>query len=80
MVLPAATARFWVRRLVPLLACAVAFALFASASGLLVSYHADWPTSPVIVLSLGAMYLLSMLFAPHGLLRQRRPALSHLKA
>jgi zinc/manganese transport system permease protein len=80
MVLPAATARFWVRRLVPLLACAVAFALFASASGLLVSYHADWPTSPVIVLSLGAMYLLSMLFAPHGLLRPRRPALSHLKA
>lgn len=80
MVLPAATARFWVRRLVPLLAYAVAFALFASASGLLVSYHADWPTSPVIVLSLGAMYLLSMLFAPHGLLRQRRPALSHLQA
>lgn len=80
MVLPAATARFWVRRLVPLLACAVAFALFASASGLLVSYHADWPTSPVIVLSLGAMYLLSMLFAPHGLLRQRRPAPSHLPA
>lgn len=80
MVLPAATARFWVRRLVPLLASAVALALLASASGLLVSYHADWPTSPVIVLGLGALYLLSMLFAPHGLLRHRRPALSHLKA
>lgn len=80
MVLPAATARFWVRRLLPLLASAVALALLASASGLLVSYHADWPTSPVIVLSLGAMYLFSMLFAPHGLLRHRRPAFSHLKA
>ncbi|MCW5671030.1 MAG: metal ABC transporter permease [Hydrogenophaga sp.] len=80
MVLPAATARFWVHRLLPLLASAVAVALLASATGLLVSYHADWPTSPVIVLSLGAMYLLSMLFAPHGVLRQRRPTLSHLKA
>lgn len=80
MVLPAAAARFWVRRLRPLLAGAVAMALLASAGGLLLSYHADWPTSPVIVLCLGAMVLFSMLFAPHGLLRQRRPALSHLPA
>lgn len=80
MVLPAAAARFWVRRLRPLLASAVAMALLASAGGLLLSYHADWPTSPVIVLCLGAMVLFSMLFAPHGLLRQRRPALSHLPA
>jgi len=79
MVLPAAAARFWVRRLRPLLAGAVAMALLASAGGLLLSYHADWPTSPVIVLCLGAMLLLSMLFAPHGVLRQRRPPLSHLK-
>ena len=80
MVLPAATARFWVRRIGPLLATAVVLALLAGASGLLVSYHADWPTSPVIVLSLGVMYLLSMVFAPHGLLRQQRTPLSHLKA
>ena len=80
MVLPAATARFWVRRLLPMLACAVALAMFASACGLLLSYHADWPTSPVIVLCLGAMLLFSMLFAPHGLLRHKRPAFSHLKA
>ncbi|WP_066268555.1 metal ABC transporter permease [Hydrogenophaga palleronii] len=80
MVLPAATARFWVRRLLPMLACAVALAMLASACGLLVSYHADWPTSPVIVLCLGAMLLFSMLFAPHGLLRHKRPAFSHLKA
>ncbi|MDO9437117.1 MAG: metal ABC transporter permease [Hydrogenophaga sp.] len=80
MVLPAATARFWVRRLMPLLGTAVALALLASASGLLLSYHADWPTSPVIVLSLGALYLCSLLVAPHGLLRHQRPAFSHLKA
>jgi zinc/manganese transport system permease protein len=80
MVLPAATARFWVRRIGPLLALASALALVANATGLLVSYHADWPTSPVIVLCLGALYLVSMLLAPHGLLRQQRSRFSHLQA
>jgi zinc/manganese transport system permease protein len=80
MVLPAATARFWVRRLGPLLLLATALALLACLSGLLISYHADLPTSPVIVLSLGAMYLLSLFFAPHGALRHQRPASSHLQA
>ncbi|WP_246309727.1 metal ABC transporter permease [Hydrogenophaga aromaticivorans] len=80
MVLPAATARFWVRRLGPLLLLATALALLACLSGLLISYHADWPTSPVIVLTLGAMYLLSLLFAPQGALRHQRPASSHLQA
>ncbi|MBE0587433.1 MAG: metal ABC transporter permease, partial [Hydrogenophaga sp.] len=80
MVLPAATARFWVRRLGPLLLLATALALLACLGGLLISYHADWPTSPVIVLTLGATYLLSLLFAPHGALRHQRPASSHLQA
>jgi len=80
MVLPAATARFWVRRLGPLVLLATALALLACLGGLLISYHADWPTSPVIVLTLGATYLLSLLFAPHGALRHQRPASSHLQA
>ncbi|AOW15476.1 zinc ABC transporter permease [Hydrogenophaga crassostreae] len=74
MVLPAATARFWVRRLLPMLFTATGLALLAGLSGLLISYHADWPTSPVIVLSLGACYLVSLLLAPHGLLRHQRTA------
>ena len=80
MVLPAASARFWVRRVGPLVAVATAIALFTSVAGLLLSYHADWPTSPVIVLGLGAVYLLSMACAPRGLLRQRRPHPRHLRA
>lgn len=80
MVLPAATARFWVRRIGPLLLGATAIALLASLAGLLISYHADWPTSPVIVLSLGTLYIASLLLAPHGVLRQQRPASSHLRA
>jgi zinc/manganese transport system permease protein len=80
MVLPAATARLWVRGLLPLLLTSVGLALLASASGLLLSYHADWPTSPVIVLSLGCAYLASMFLAPHGLLRHQRPVSFHLQA
>lgn len=80
MVLPAATARLWVRQLRPLLALSVACSLGACLIGLLVSYHADWPTSPVIVLVLGLAYLSSMLLAPAGLLRHERPTHVHLKA
>ncbi|MDO9568422.1 MAG: metal ABC transporter permease [Hydrogenophaga sp.] len=79
MVLPAATARFWVRRMGPLLVTATALALLACFAGLLLSYHADWPTSPVIVLCLGVLYLGSLLLAPHGLLRHQRPATTHLR-
>ncbi|MCB2018121.1 MAG: metal ABC transporter permease [Hydrogenophaga sp.] len=80
MVLPAASARFWVRSVGALVAVATAFALLASIGGLLVSYHADWPTSPVIVLGLGLIYLLSMFLAPRGVLHQRQVAHSHLRA
>lgn len=80
MVLPAASARFWVRRLGPLVAVATGIALLTSVTGLLLSYHADWPTSPVIVLGLGTVYLLSMAFAPRGVLRQRPTGPRHLQA
>lgn len=80
MVLPAAAARFWVRSITPLLGLASALALVACWIGLLVSYHADLPTSPVIVMALGVMYLLSLAVGRFGVLRDRwRPA-SHLKA
>ena len=61
-------------------AVAALLAVLCGWGGLLLSYHADLPTSPVIVLSLGAMYLLSLLLAPHGALRHQRPAASHLQA
>lgn len=72
MVLPAASARFWARRVGPLVLLATGIALCTTCIGLLVSYHADWPTSPVIVLCLGLVYLLSMAFAPRGVLQQGR--------
>lgn len=80
MVLPAASARFWARRVGTLVLTAIGLALLASVGGLIVSYHADWPTSPVIVLGLGLFYLGSLFFAPRGVLQQRWHARAHLRA
>lgn len=80
MVLPAAAARLWVTRILPLMGLSVVLALGASLAGLLISFHADWPTSPVIVLCLGLVYAVSMLAAPDGLWRHSRPGHSHLRA
>ncbi|MDM7457657.1 MAG: metal ABC transporter permease [Tepidimonas sp.] len=79
MVLPAASARFWFRRLQPMLLAAVATAAVGSLLGLWWSYVADWPTSPAIVLLLGAWYAVSMLIGRHGWWHQRRVPHRHLK-
>ncbi len=80
MVLPAAAARFWLRDVGALLVLASALAFGACGMGLLVSYHADWPTSPVIVLCLGVFYLGSLLLGRQGVLRGYRKSPRHLKA
>ncbi len=79
MVLPAASARFWARRLQPLLAVAVVSAMILSLAGLWLSYLTDWPTSPTIVLLLGGWYVLSMLVGPFGWWRQQQVPHRHLK-
>ena len=80
MILPAAAARFWVRELQPLLRTAVGISLLGSVAGLLLSYHLDAPSGPSIVLTLGGLYLLSVLAGPRGVLRARRVPAHHLKA
>ncbi|MCX7741674.1 MAG: metal ABC transporter permease [Tepidimonas sp.] len=79
MVLPAASARLWARRLQPMLAVAVLTAVLGALAGLWLSYAAEWPTSPTIVLLLGAWYAASLLLAPLGWWRQRRVSPRHLK-
>jgi zinc/manganese transport system permease protein len=80
MILPAAAARFWVRDLKPLLGAAVGISALGSVLGLVLSYHLDAPSGPSIVLTLGALYLLSILAGPRGALRARRVPAHHLKA
>ena len=59
---------------------AALLALAACVAGLLLSYHLDWPTSPTIVLCLGAAYLLSLALGRYGVWRLGRHARGHLKA
>ena len=80
MILPAAAARLWSRRLGPLLATASAIAFASAVNGLLLSFHADVPAGPAIVLMCGLAYLASLLLAPDGMLAARLPARSHLES
>jgi zinc/manganese transport system permease protein len=66
MVLPAATARFWHRRLEGMLAVAVVVAMLSCVSGLLVSFHWQLASGPSITLSAGAIYMASVLAGPSG--------------
>lgn len=66
MVLPAATARFWARRLAGLMGVAVVVAMSACIVGLLVSYHWELASGPSITLAAGAAYLVSLFFGPAG--------------
>jgi zinc/manganese transport system permease protein len=80
MILPAAAARLWCRRLGALLATASTIAFVSALGGLLLSFHADVPAGPAIVLMCGLAYLTSLLFAPDGMLAARLPVRSHLES
>jgi len=66
MILPSAAARFWVGNIVPLILVAIVIAFTGSLIGLLLSYYVNLPAGPAIVLTLGALYLLSMAIGPLG--------------
>ncbi|MCK0511781.1 metal ABC transporter permease [Aromatoleum buckelii] len=80
MILPAAAARLWVRRLPAMLALAILIALASGIGGLLASFHADVPAGPAIILAAGAVYLLSLALAPGGMLGVRLERRPHLES
>lgn len=80
MILPAVAARFWSQDLTTMLWVAPLAALIACLAGLLVSFHADLPSGPSIVLCAGAVYLLSMLFGRQGNLAIWLRRARHLEA
>jgi zinc/manganese transport system permease protein len=71
MILPSASARFWVNNIVPLILVAILIAFSGSLIGLLLSYYVNLPAGPAIVLTLGGGYLLSMAAGPLGPLVSR---------
>ncbi|MDO4249234.1 MAG: metal ABC transporter permease [Neisseria sp.] len=62
MMLPAITARLWVKSLGGLMLLAVGFALLCGTAGLLFSYYVEIPSGPAIILFCGALYLFSVIF------------------
>lgn len=74
LVLPAAAARFWSRCLPVLLGLAAVLGALCVWLGLLLSFYANLPSGPCIVLLAGSAYLLSVCLGPvHGLLRRSPP-------
>lgn len=80
MLLPAITARLWAADLSGLIPVSMLIAMLASLAGLSLSYHADLPTGPAIVLSAGALYLASLLVGARGGLLLRLLRRRHLEA
>lgn len=71
MMLPAAAARFWAVSVWSLAAVSSAIAFISGWIGLLVSYNFDLPSGPSIILTAGAIYVLSILMGSQGSLRKR---------
>jgi zinc/manganese transport system permease protein len=80
MLLPAVTARFWAEDMSGLILVAIGSAFAASCAGLLLSYYANVPTGPAIILLSGAFYLVSMLLGPRGGLLWSLVPRRHLEA
>ena len=80
MMLPATSARMWTISIGRMIAVAILVAMLASVAGLILSYHANLPSGPAVILSAGFVYLLSLAIGSNGgLLRRyiRRPHLEH---
>lgn len=61
MILPAAAAHFWSTQVSNIICLSVLIAILSSLVGLLVSYHANLPSGPAVILSAGSFYVVSML-------------------
>jgi zinc/manganese transport system permease protein len=80
MLLPAVAARFWAEDVSGMILVAVLIAFLASMTGLLLSYYANLPTGPAIILVCGVFYLLSILVGARGGLIYRLVPRKHLEA
>jgi zinc/manganese transport system permease protein len=66
MILPAAAARFWTKTLDSILIISMLMSFAGCYTGLLLSFYFDLPTGPAIILSLGIVYITSLLAGLNG--------------
>ncbi|MCX5517227.1 metal ABC transporter permease [Kaistia defluvii] len=79
IVLPAASARFWSETVPGQIVASAIIGIVSSLVGLLVSYHAELPTSPAIILAAGAIHALSILAGRHGSFASQALRARHLR-
>ena len=80
MILPSAAARFWVQTIDQVLVAALLISIGGCYFGLLLSFHLDLPSGPAIIISLGTVYILSIVLGTHGGLLNRLVPKRHLKS
>ncbi len=71
MMLPAAAARFWARQFLSLSITAACIGVVSGYLGLLLSYHANVPSGPAIILTAGVAYIISLVFGRYGSIRAK---------
>ncbi len=79
MMLPATAARFWAREVWGLAGIAVLVAMISGYVGLVLSYHANLPSGPAIVLTAGAITVVSLAVGPRSSLAARLLRRRHLE-
>jgi zinc/manganese transport system permease protein len=77
MMLPAAAARFWVRRLEAVIGLAIAIGVASSYLGLLISFYLEVASGPAIILVAGAFYIASLLVGRRGIVFSRTQPTRH---
>jgi zinc/manganese transport system permease protein len=66
MMLPAAASRFWSSDITLMMILSILIGIASGAAGLLLSYHAELPAGPAIILTAGAFYAASLVFGREG--------------
>ncbi|MXQ12808.1 metal ABC transporter permease [Microvirga makkahensis] len=80
MMLPAAAARFWSSDITMMMVVSMLIGIASGIAGLLLSFHAELPAGPAIILSAGAVYVASLLMGREGGVLWRLWPGKHLEA
>jgi zinc/manganese transport system permease protein len=66
MMLPAAASRFWSSDITVMMLLSVLIGIASGIGGLLLSFHAELPAGPAVILTAGAVYAASLAFGREG--------------
>lgn len=73
MILPAIAARLWSNNIDSTVLISIAIAVICSVIGLLIAHHYQLPSGPSVVMTIGAVYALSIFFGKNGILIKLLP-------